>query len=265
MIPGSQFDLSVSGRSVDIFLTSAGDHLPLPVGGQVTIEVFTGTGAVPTIAPGYHGLAVLGDHRIELISGSFAVEDTGGDNDTIIAHGDYETVIGGTGDSLLVARGDFDLIQAHGDDTVNLSGAYDTVQSGAGSVQIDIYGDHDQAISSSGNDTINVHSAHNEIFGGSGNDTINIYGDGNIVHAGSHDLIQLLGSGTTIVDTAQAYHDTVVGFTEGTDHVHLTTDTPEHAVSSQQVNGGRDTLITLTDGSTILFKGVSHLDSGFFS
>src|SRR5260221_11139572 len=102
MIPGSQFDLSARGHSVDFFLTSTGNHLPLPVGGQGTIEVFTGTGAVPTIAPGYDGLAVLGDHRIELISGSFAVEETGGENATIIAHGDYETSSSGPDHSLLV-------------------------------------------------------------------------------------------------------------------------------------------------------------------
>jgi hypothetical protein len=247
MIPGSQFDLSVPGHNVNVVMTSVGNTLPLPVGGQVTIEVFTGQGAMPASAPGYQGLAVLGDHRIDLIGGSFAVQDTGADHDTIVAHGDYETITGGTGSSLFVARGDFDLIQTHGDATVNVFGAYDTVEAGTGNLHIEVHGNSGQVI------------------GGSGNDTIEVFGDGATIYAGTHDLIQLLGKGTTIVDTPQVYHDTVVGFTEGSDHVQLTTDTPAHAVSSQQVNNGKDTLITLADGSTILFKGVNHIDSGFFA
>jgi hypothetical protein len=72
-----------------------------------------------------------------------------------------------------------------------------------------------------------------------------------------------------LVDGPNAYADTVVGFSQSAgDRIDLTGsgNTVSGAVASQtQVNGGQDTLITLTDSSTILLKGITHIDSSFFS
>jgi len=71
-----------------------------------------------------------------------------------------------------------------------------------------------------------------------------------------------------VVDSGTSYADTVVGFSQGLgDTIKLTGgDTSAYALAhSTQVNGGADTLITLNDGSTILLKGVSHIDGSFFS
>jgi len=59
----------------------------------------------------------------------------------------------------------------------------------------------------------------------------------------------------------------VIGFSDAAgDRIHLTTDTISDALAhSTQVNGGADTLISLSDSSTILLKGITHIDSGFFA
>ena len=71
----------------------------------------------------------------------------------------------------------------------------------------------------------------------------------------------------TLADAGKKFTDTVVGFDQAAgDRIHLTSDTVANAVAhSAQVNAGADTLITLSDGSTILLKGVTHIDSSFFS
>jgi hypothetical protein len=80
-------------------------------------------------------------------------------------------------------------------------------------------------------------------------------------------LIEAAGSPFTFNDSSNLYADTVIGFDQGAgDRIHLTTDTVWDALAnSQLVNGGQDTLITLSDHSTILLKGVNSINSNFFS
>jgi hypothetical protein len=76
------------------------------------------------------------------------------------------------------------------------------------------------------------------------------------------------GAGAEIFsDGPSLYTDTVSGFIQSAgDSIHLTTDTVGNAVAhSTQVNSGQDSLISLSDGSSILLQGVSHIDPGFFS
>ena len=63
------------------------------------------------------------------------------------------------------------------------------------------------------------------------------------------------------------FDDTVFGFDQSAgDRIHLVTDTVANAVAnSTLVNSGHDMLITLSDGSTILLSGVSHIDSTVFA
>ena len=85
--------------------------------------------------------------------------------------------------------------------------------------------------------------------------------------ASSQGSVTFTGSNMTLADGGNKFADTVVGFDQSVgDRIHLTSDSVANAVAhSTQVNGGADTLITLGDGSTILLKGVSHIDSSFFS
>ncbi len=98
-------------------------------------------------------------------------------------------------------------------------------------------------------------------------------GSGDTVVAGSaagtnQDTVTFLYGGNHLfVDGGNQFADTVIGFSQAAgDRIHLTSDTVANALAnSTQVNGGQDTLITLSDGSTILLKGVTHVDNTFFS
>ena len=112
----------------------------------------------------------------------------------------------------------------------------------------------------------------NQIDPGRGNDVIFASGSFDTVMSGSSAgsnaaQINLSGSNQTLGDGPNQYADTVVGFDQAAgDRIRLTTDTVTNAVAhSVQVNGGQDTLVTLSDNSTILLKGVTHIDGSFFS
>jgi hypothetical protein len=73
------------------------------------------------------------------------------------------------------------------------------------------------------------------------------------------------GTDQTFADNASntVYSDTIVGFDEAAgDHIHLEGG---HTVASSQLVNGTDTLIKLSDGSTILLKWVSHVDNSIFN
>jgi hypothetical protein len=101
---------------------------------------------------------------------------------------------------------------------------------------------------------------------GSANTGSSTVGEQGQVAAGAK-TITVGGTEFQFNDGPHTYHDTVVGFDQAAgDRIHLTTDSASDALAcSKQVNGGHDTLITLQDGSTILLKGVSHIDHGVFN
>jgi Ca2+-binding RTX toxin-like protein len=291
-IAGSQFVATAPGQPVNIVETTTGLGLPPTVPGAFNLEVFVG-GIASTPAPGYQGLAVLSPSGLELdlISGAFAVTDNGTGNDTLNAFGANETIIGGSAGVTLDLFGHGETAQGgSGPDTINVFGSSDSVTGGTGSDTINVFSAHDTITAGSGNDAINVFGAHDTINSGTGNDTVNFIGSSSQITQGTgSDTINVLGSADTVTAGASAganqglvtfgganmtiadggskFTDTVVGFDQAAgDRIHLTSDTVADAVAhSTQVNAGADTLITLSDGSTILLKGVTHIDSSFFS
>src|SRR6185312_1251011 len=107
-IAGSQFDATAGATPVNVVETTDGT-LPPPTPGVFNLEIWTGPpGTAPsTPAPGYQGLAVLSDGglQLDLITGAFAVTDNGTGNDTLIAHGDNETISGGAANVTLILDG----------------------------------------------------------------------------------------------------------------------------------------------------------------
>jgi hypothetical protein len=73
----------------------------------------------------------------------------------------------------------------------------------------------------------------------------------------------LFGRNETLVDAGNRFASTVTGFRKlAGDRIHLA---PADAVaSSTTVNGGAETLVTLSGNSTILLIHVSHVDGTFF-
>ena len=273
-IPGSQFVATAPGQPVNVVKTTTGTGLPPTVPGAFNLEVFVG-GVAGAPAPGYQGLAVLSPSGLELdlISGAFAVTDNGTGNDTLNAFGANETVIGGSAGVALNLFGNGETAQGgSGPDTINVFGSSDSVSGGTGNDTINVFSAHDTVTAGSGNETINFIGSSSQINQGTGSDTINVIGSSDTVTAGTHaganqGLVNFGGANMTFADAGNKFTDTVVGFDQAAgDRIHLTSDTVANAVAhSTQVNAGTDTLITLSDGSTILLKGITHIDSSFFS
>jgi hypothetical protein len=256
-------------------------------------------------AAGYQGLAILtaGGSELDLISGSYAATDngTGGDNlvadgtnatieggaasvnlvlngsgntadggtgsSTIEVNGFSNTVNGGGGPDTITATGNDDAITGgSGADIVNATGLGDTITAGSGGGTFNAEGNDDSMTGGSSADTIGLFGSDGVVNGGAGGGTITITGVGDTVNAGAGNLtINPGGSNFQFNDDSSAvYNDTVVGFSQPSgDRIHLTgTDT---VATTTLVNSGQDTLITLSDHSTILLKGVTSVDNSFFN
>jgi Ca2+-binding RTX toxin-like protein len=168
-----------------------------------------------------------------------------------------------------------------GNDTIWGSGNGDTIAGGPGSELKGVVGDNDEVDGTTGNDTIWASGNEETVNAGTGTDLIGASGNGNLINAGAgSDTIYSSGSGDTVsgngnalieegggsftfLDTSNVYNDTIVGFDQAAgDRIDLVGG---HGESAQSVNGGQDTLITLSDHSTILLKGITNLNSSFFS
>jgi Ca2+-binding RTX toxin-like protein len=270
-VPGSQFSVTAFGASG-------------PNSGDVNFAVLTGTDATaPSIAAGSPVLSPSG-LELDLIAGAFAVTDNGSGNDTaqggggpdtITVYGNFDSVSGGGGNDTIGVTGQNDTVTVGGgSDLINVTNSSDVINGGSGSDTITASANFDTINGGSGADSISVTGTFDLIKTGIGSDTVNVTGSNDTVMsgagagAGQNALINLTGGNMTIADGPNTYSDTVVGFDQSAgDTIQLTgTDTSVYAVAHQTPeNGGQDTLITLNDGSTILLKGVSHIDSTFFS
>jgi Ca2+-binding RTX toxin-like protein len=186
------------------------------------------------------------------------------------------TVYGGVGDTIGTSAGTavvlnagnspITVTQTNGAVLIN-SGAGDTLTGGAAAAQF-IGAVNNVITLGSGPDTVNATAGSQTVTLGSGNGTV-YGGAGDTVGAGTGTgFINLLSAANALLlDQTGVYADTIANFSQPNgDRIHLTTDTVSNALAhSQQVNGGADTLITLSDNSTILLKGVSGINSSFFS
>ncbi len=207
-------------------------------------QVFSGDNLLITGDSGFPALiGVIGNNN-QLSGGNVG-------NDTIWSIGSNVVVSDTTPGNLFGEIGDNDTITGGpGGDTIWTIGNNESIAGGVGNDLFGLLGDNSTIDGGGGNDTVYVSGDHDTVAGGSGNSEV-VFG----------------GTNHTLLDNAGVYNDTVVGFEQSAgDRIHLTTDTVADALAhSSQVNGGQDTLITLSDGSTILLKGVAHIDNSFFS
>jgi Ca2+-binding RTX toxin-like protein len=251
------FAVTDNGTGGDI-LGAAGMNETISGGGAPVTLILSGTNDVADGGAGNDYIQV---------SGSSNTVNPGSGNDAITIASNNDTVIAGSGSDTISVFGDANAITGSGGPSVlTVVGTNDTVVGGSGNAVISVTGDGAMVTGGSAPDTINVFGNNGAITGGSGPDTINVFGAGDSVTAGSgNDSIGVFGSTSfTFVDRANIYADTVVGFDQAAgDRIHLTgTDT---VATTTLVNGGTDTLITLSDNSTILLKGITHVDNSFFS
>jgi len=80
-----------------------------------------------------------------------------------------------------------------------------------------------------------------------------------------HSSVFTSGAGQTLANGISTGTDTVVGFADGGGGIKLPANSTTNALASSTiVNGGQDTQITMADGSTLLLKGITHIENGIF-
>jgi Ca2+-binding RTX toxin-like protein len=271
---------TINGGAASVTLNLFGNDDVANGSGNNTISVFgdhdTANGSDNDLIGVYgsHDLVNGGDGRDTI--GVFGRHDTvngGLGSEQIYVFGSHDRVIGGTGnDSVDLFGHRDDFTGGLGNETVNAFGSGDSISAGIGDASINVLGNANTVRGGIGEETINVLGNDNLIIPGAGISDIEITGKGDSVDAGNHAFISeaqiTVGGGDfRFNDGSQTYFDTIVGFDQHAgDRIHLTTESVHDALAhSKQVNGGHDTLITLNDGSTILLKGVSHINSSFFT
>jgi Ca2+-binding RTX toxin-like protein len=264
LAPGYQGLAILSPSGLELDLVAGAFAVTDNGGGNDTLSAFV---ANETVSGGAAGTTLN-------LYGTGETAQGGGGPDTINVFGNTDSVTGGTGNDTIFVGGTGDTVTAgSGNNLIDVSAAGDLITGGSGSDTINAFTNFDTVNAGAGTESITGAGASDGIALGTGSDTVNLTGASDTVTSGAsagsnQGVVNLFGTGTTLADGGNKFADTVVGFDQaGGDRIHLTgTDTAAFAVAnSTQVNSGADTLITLNDGSTILLKGVTHIDSTFFS
>jgi hypothetical protein len=184
--------------------------------------------------------------------------------------GDNNSLTGDVGNDTIWASGNSSSLNAlGGNNLVGFGGNDVLVTAGAGNDTTWAFGDHDTLSTDGGNNTTGIVGDNNVIVLGSGSDTV-YTGDGaggaggDSIDGGGTASIFLGGSNTTFVDSGHGFNDTVVGFDHAKGDSIQTPDDPATVALNSVVVNGTNTLITFGDGSTLLLKWVTNVDSGFF-
>jgi Ca2+-binding RTX toxin-like protein len=199
---------------------------------------------------------------------SALVLGTSGD-DTIIGNASNQTIDGLGGDDNLTANGNNDNVAGGArNDTISATGNNDTVIGGSGNNRLETTGSGNLIIGGDSGDVIWSLGRNSAVSAGSGDDFMGVLAGGDTIDGGGgNNVIFLLASNVTLTDGSAVHHDTVIGFEPPNgDTIHLTTDTPTNALAhSSLINNGQDTEIALSDGSTIVLRGIASIDTAFFS
>ncbi|HVH78632.1 MAG TPA: calcium-binding protein [Stellaceae bacterium] len=234
--------------------------------GNSGTDFFDGSKGNQVIGGGISGSETIWGGAGDTISGGGGASETiGGVAGDTISGGTGNEVIDGSQGNQSITGGGFgnETIYGGAGDTINGGGSADTIGGAAG----------DKIIGGSGPEFIDGSKGIQTITAGNatfGNGAQTIWGGvGDAIGAGTG--IALIGMGglaaQTFNDNTGVYNDTITAFSQSAgDRIHLTTDTVSNALAhTTQVNSGQDTKITLSDGSTILLKGITTIDGTFFS
>jgi len=225
-----------------------------------------------------------GDDNVKGGSGEDSVKGNDG-NDRILAGADDDTVVGGAGDDtlaggsgndllngnvgndkLLGGTGDDSLFGGAGDDTASGGTGSDMVRGNAGNDLLRGNGgndtilggtDDDIVLGGSGDDLIKGQFGDDRLFGNAGNDTI-LGGTGDDTlfgGAGDDWLVGGLGADEFRFKSSSAGESRIADFDMGQDQINA-----GGVALSSVVAIGSDALVTLDNGGTILFSGLTVLE-----
>jgi Ca2+-binding RTX toxin-like protein len=263
---GSGLNETVYGGTGDTIEASGGAALVTFESGSQGI-VFAETAGADQLYSGPGDTLLIGAGVMNVIGAAGNTLVLGSGTDTVNALPPNEAVTLGSGNAT-VFGGDGDTIGDAAGTVVVLTGGNSAivVEAAGGAVTVaDGAGDTIAA----GNAAATVVGAKNSaiVLGAAADTVTGANGDTITAGSGAASIDFLSAASQTFVDASSLYNDTIVGFSQSNaDRIHLTTDTVSDALAhSTQVDGGQDTLIALSDGSTILLKGITSINSSFFS
>lgn len=267
--------------------------------------VFGGTGAVSitaATASGAKGLtAIGGDAKLTFLGGAGTSVVFGGKGGVAYAPGAaYDIVVGGAGavngqtgaaggqlwgnsgsdvlraggaaSSVVVASKGGQLISTGSGGNFLIAGAGTTVLDGSQASGNDVFfgggtGTQSSILLGSGNDLVGTGTGTSTVQLGSGRSAVFAFGTSTITAGtGGADLV-LGGNVTLALAQGAARNFSLYNFVSGTDKISLSgygTNAVASAVASQ-VNGGGQTVLTLSDSTKLQLIGVTKVDSSFFA
>ncbi len=258
LLGGSGPETLRGGGGLSLLASGTGDSL-ITTGAGIS-EVYGGSGGHDTIMAGAGQTFVISQDNESVVGGSGQSVVYGGANGGDTIHGGSAgdvMVAGGGGEQMLAGTGNDTMYAGTGSSLMVGSATGATLMVG-GQVAIDFQGGAGQTtvFGSQGNDVMTAGSGSLLAIEGAGD---------NLFQFGSGTSSVFSGSGTNtfaFTDGSGGGTDVIVGFKAGQDKVALSGFSGP-AVAQQQVTGG-STVVTLTDGTNVVFSGVSTLNPGTF-
>ncbi len=232
-------DVMTGGLGNDIYVIDSTQDRAVEAANGGTDEIRTSLSSY-TLGSTFENLTGSGtaDQRLTGNSGNNIVTGAGG-NDRVDGGSGNDSVFGGLGnDSVIGGSGDDFVYGGEGNDSLDAGSGNDTLTGDAGDDFLD---------GGSGNDTINGGSGADRIDAGSGNDVITGGTGNDVMSGGSGSDVFVFGPGSG--------QDTVTDFRAGDtlDWSAMTTA----GITATTSTSGRDTLISFSDGSSILLQNAS--------
>ena len=254
-----------------------GDLINAPI---ITSDVSATVGGAPgdTIGGG-PGFFIDGSQGNQSITGGHLI--WGGPDDTIHGGGIGSETIGGFSDTVFGGAGASDFIDGSRGNEFITGGSFgnetiwgaltDTITGGTGGNETIAGVQHETIAGGAANTFLDATSGNESIVAGTGNTT---------VWGGAHDTVRGTSSGSGLIGFAggnetfwddgatSGRHDSISTFNQpGGDRVSLNsaTDTAGGVAGTAVTDGSGNTTVTLHDGSTITFIGISSVNGTFFT
>jgi serralysin len=286
-VGGSGSDTIIGNMASNVLTGNAGDDLLQGRDGNDTLDggigadTLDGGSGVDSMTGGLgndvYVVDNIGDRVIELINGGIDEIRTTLDSFNLDAAIENLTGLSATGQRLTGNSGDNIVAGGAGDDRVDGGAGDDTVSGGLGNDAVNGGSGDDLAYGGSGDDTVDGGSGDDIAYGGAGDDIIDGRsgadlldgGDGadeieggsgdDTIIGGAGDDVLRSGSGADIFVFRPGFgNDRIIDFSAGDQLNWTAMVTAGFSVTTKAV--GRDTLISFSDGSSILLEKTSDRD-----
>ncbi len=195
------------------------------------------------------------DNSIDLSDDEFAAQDPDGEEpvkEVFAGKGDDAVTGSDSGDVVKAGLGDDFVDAGFGSDSVFGAGGDDSIEAGAGNDSLKGGNGADTLAGGTGRDKLGGGKGKDMLDGGDGNDTLNGGGGSDTIIGGDGSDKMFGGAGNDVIFGGAG--DTIMG--GAGDDTAIFTGSLD---SLEELSGGK-TLITFTDGSTVIVKGIENFE-----